>query len=208
LVAVPLRPLARALTAAVAVTALVAPAARAASHLEGRLVAASAPAAAAPDATAAATHCVNTHVTPTAGNLAVVRSAILCLHNQVRARHGLPRLKENRRLRKAAAGHSASMVRGRYFDHTDPNGVTFVQRVMSAGYVHPNQGWTLGENIAWGSGSLATPAAIMKAWMKSPDHRANILRRSYREVGIGIVVGVPTSGGTGATFTADFGARS
>jgi uncharacterized protein YkwD len=189
---VPLRKLARALPAALAVAALAAPA--------------SAPAA--PHARAAAArHCANTHLVPNRHNLRAVRAAILCLHNQVRASHYLPRLKFNGKLGKAAVGHSSSMVRGRYFDHTDPNGRTFVDRVLGAGYVGRHQGWALGENIAWGTGSLATPAAVMRAWMHSPGHRANILRGSYREVGIGIKLGVPTAGGSGATFTVDFGAR-
>jgi uncharacterized protein YkwD len=45
--------------------------------------------------------------------------------------------------------------------------------------------------------------------MKSPGHKANILRREFREIGIGIAIGAPagSSGRRGATFTADFGVR-
>jgi uncharacterized protein YkwD len=188
--AVPVRKLARALPAALAAFALAAPA--------------SAPASA---SRAAAAHCANTHVMPTRSNLRIVRAALLCLHNQVRAQHGLPALKANGKLVKAAISHSANMVRRRYFDHTEPNGRTFVSRILGAGYVGHRQGWALGENIAWGTGRLATPAAIMSAWMKSPGHRANILQRSYREIGIGIKLGVPTAANSGATFTVDFGVR-
>ena len=46
--------------------------------------------------------CANVNVKPTRGNLEVVRSAVLCLHNAERARHGLPKLRENPRLRRAA----------------------------------------------------------------------------------------------------------
>jgi uncharacterized protein YkwD len=194
LLSVPVRPLARVLPVALAAAAFVAPAsagARSTSHVRAHRASA----------------CAHTGATPTRRNLASIRAAILCLHNQIRAQHRLPRLRANRKLAKAAVGHSRHMVRGRYFDHTDPNGVTFVQRVLSAGYVRRTQGWALGENIAWGTGSLATPRAIMNAWMKSPGHRANILRRSYREIGIGISLGVPSAGGSGATVTADFGAR-
>lgn len=188
----PVRKLARAFPAALAVAALAAPAAApAATHAR----------------TASTRHCANTRLVPNRHNLRAVRAAILCLHNQIRAQYGLPRLKNNVNLRKAAVGHSSSMVRGRYFNHTDPNGRTFVQRVLGAGYVHRGQGWSLGENIAWATGSLATPAGIMNAWMHSAGHRANILQRSYRELGIGVKLGVPTAGGAGATYTVDFGAR-
>src|SRR5690242_16151722 len=66
--------------------------------------------------------CTNTDVLPTAANLDQVRAAILCLHNQIRAQNGLPLLKDNAKLRKAALGHSADMVGEGFFDHTSPNG--------------------------------------------------------------------------------------
>ena len=45
----------------------------------------------------------------------------------------------------------------------------------------------------------------MKAWMDSPGHRANVVKRAYREIGIGVVTGVPSDRDAGATYTADFG---
>ena len=152
--------------------------------------------------------CANADVVPTAGNLDAVRGAIVCLHNQVRARNGLPLLKGNTKLRRAAEGHSAEMVQKRYFDHTSPAGSTMVDRILAAGYVRANQGWVLGENLEWGTGTLATPRGALDAWMKSPGHRSNILKRSYRQMGIGIALGIPVAGGgKGATITVDFGAR-
>jgi uncharacterized protein YkwD len=53
---------------------------------------------------------------------------------------------------------------------------------------------------------FGTPAAMVDAWMHSPGHRLNLLHRSFRDVGIGIVAGTPTGGG-GATYTTDFGVR-
>ena len=35
--------------------------------------------------------------------------------------------------------------------------------------------------------------------------RANVVKRAYREIGIGIVTGVPSDRDSGATYTADFG---
>jgi uncharacterized protein YkwD len=46
----------------------------------------------------------------------------------------------------------------------------------------------------------------MRAWMGSPGHRDNMLRGAYRHVGIGVAIGTP-GGGSGATFTVDFGVR-
>jgi uncharacterized protein YkwD len=151
--------------------------------------------------------CGETGVLPTADNLAQVRAAVLCLHNQTRAAKGLPLLRENARLDKAALGHSNDMVAAGYFDHTTPNGTSFVDRILAAGYVKRNAGWTLGENLAWGTGDLSTPDGVMTSWMNSPGHKANILKRAYREVGIGIRLGVPSDGGVGATYTLDFGAK-
>jgi uncharacterized protein YkwD len=154
--------------------------------------------------------CANAGVRPTRANLELVRDAVLCLHNRERARHGLARLRENPRLRRAAEGHSSSMVDGRYFDHTSPGGSTMVSRVRRSGYTRKARAWALGENIAWGSGGLATAAQIQRSWMNSPGHRANILQRSFREIGIGIGAGLPvrlSTAQTGATYTTDFGFR-
>jgi uncharacterized protein YkwD len=149
--------------------------------------------------------CANADVAPTAANVEAVRAAILCLHNQIRADRGLPALRENARLRRAATGHSTDMVTRGFFEHTTPNGTTMVERIRATRYTSPRFGWALGENLAWGTGSLATPQAIMKAWMESPGHRANVVKRAYREIGIGVVAGVPTDRDSGATYTADFG---
>jgi uncharacterized protein YkwD len=156
----------------------------------------------------AAQDCANTNLMPTGDNVDQIRAAVLCLHNQIRAQHNLPLLRDNAKLRKAAAGHSSDMVDEGYFDHTTPAGTTFVDRILGAKYAKQTDGWTLGENLAWGTGDLSTPAGVMQAWMNSAGHKANILKRSYREVGIGIRLGVPSDAGVGATFTADFGAKS
>jgi uncharacterized protein YkwD len=159
------------------------------------------------DRARAAQECADADLEPTPDNLARVRSAILCLHNQVRAREGLPAMRENARLRRAALGHSRAMAADGFFEHTTPRGLTMVDRIMRARYVRRDQGWALGENLAWGTGSLATPRGALQAWMDSPGHRANILKRSYRELGVGVVVGVPVSDAAGATYTVDFGVR-
>jgi uncharacterized protein YkwD len=151
--------------------------------------------------------CPNADVVPTPANLDAVRVAIVCLHNQIRAQNRLPLLKGNTRLRRAAEGHSAEMVRSRYFDHTSPRGASMVDRILAAGYVRSDQGWLLGENLEWGTGSLSTPRGALDAWMKSPGHRANVLKRGYRHLGVGIALGTPGGDADGVTITVDFGAR-
>jgi len=155
----------------------------------------------------AAAECPDADLDPDATNLGRIRTAILCLHNQIRAERGLPTLRTNKRLRKAAVGHSRDMVTNDYFEHTTPSGVTMVDRILRAHYVRADRGWSLGENLAWGTGSYATPRGAVDAWMNSEGHRENILRRAYREVGIGVVIGVPSTDGIGATYTLDFGVR-
>lgn len=162
-------------------------------------------------AAASAASCPDGDLQPTPSNLTAVRAAVLCLHNEIRADHALPPLRRNPRLERAAARHSASMVSAHFFDHVTPAGTTMTDRIRSAGYLRGDAAWSIGENIAWGSGVRATPAQIAAAWMASKGHRANILRRSYREIGIGIEVGAPvtlSAAQGGATYTADFGVRS
>ncbi len=147
---------------------------------------------------------------PTRSTAVKARKAVLCLLNRERLSHGLKSLRSERRLRRAAAGHSANMARTKFFDHTSPSGATMADRIKRAGYVKNANGWAIGENIAWGIGSSATPREIVKAWMRSPGHRANILSSQYRQIGIGIVAAAPvrvSSSGLGATYTTDFGVR-
>jgi uncharacterized protein YkwD len=153
-----------------------------------------------------ASTCPNAELTPAPTNLARVRSAMLCLHNQERAAQHLRPLRENSRLDRAASRHSADMVGNRYFSHTAPDGTTFVRRILGAGYARPDAGWDLGENLAWGTGGMSTPDAIMDAWMNSPGHRANVLHRGYRDIGIGVALGVPTDPAAGVTVSVEFGA--
>jgi uncharacterized protein YkwD len=163
----------------------------------------------APAKQAGATTCANENLVPTANNLAQVKAAILCLTNRDRATKGLTALKENAKLAKAAMAHSTDMVQHRYFAHDAPDGSHSWDRAKRAGYMRPGEGWTVGENIAWGTDVRATPAQIHEMWMNSAPHRANILRRSFKEIGIGVVIGNPQVSPTdvGATFTADFGVR-
>ncbi len=156
-----------------------------------------------------ATPCQNTEATPEAGNLPVIRAAVLCLINQERAAHGIAPLAANPELEQAAEGHTQELVQDDYFAHISPSGVTPVDRIRETGYIPgPSVGYVIGENLAWGTYSLATPHAIVDAWIASPGHLANILESQYRETGIGITSAVPVSlgeGEPGATYAQEFG---
>jgi uncharacterized protein YkwD len=159
------------------------------------------------DVTTAVTNCPGVGLAPTAANSGEIRASVLCLTNADRSQRGLVALRENVKLRSAASGHSSDMVRGGFFAHTAPDGDTFVDRIFAAGYAKRAAGWSLGENLAWGTGDVGTPRGVHDAWMRSSGHRANILRASYREPGIGVRPGVPTDDGVGATYTIDFGVK-
>jgi uncharacterized protein YkwD len=165
----------------------------------------------APAAANAAEPCENTDIAPTAANIDVVRSATLCLLNQERTSRGLTSLTENAKLRGSATSHNNNMVQSRFFEHNSPGGSTMVSRIRKAGYMRNASSWAVGENLAWGTGPLSTAAETQAAWMRSPGHRANIMRARYREVGIAIALGVPVTlsvAQLGATYTTDFGYRS
>jgi uncharacterized protein YkwD len=118
--------------------------------------------------------------------------------NEARAASGLQPLSVDVALTRAARSHSRTlMVRDR-LEHGDVTG-----RLRSFGA----RGRTLGENLAWGSGPYARAQAIVRAWLNSPPHRANLLRPGYRRIGLGAAVGT-FAGNDGATVvTADFAGR-
>ena len=157
---------------------------------------------------AAGAACGDSALAPAADNLAQVAASILCLLNAERADAGLPPLTRNGQLDTASQGMSDAMVRDRFFSHETPDGRNLVDRVQPTGYLPSSDKWVLGENLAWGSGGLSTPGAIVNGWMNSPGHKANVLAPDYKDIGIGIVLGSPTSSQTGGTtYTTDFGAR-
>jgi uncharacterized protein YkwD len=154
--------------------------------------------------------CANTNLHPTPANLSLIRSAVFCLVNRERARHGEHALRPNMRLRRAAQAHSESMAQGGYFNHVSPGGATPLARMRSVGYISNAAGYEVGENIAYGTLWLATPRAIVAAWMASPGHRANILDGRFRDTAIGISTHLSRSlsaGQPGAMYTQDFGVK-
>ena len=145
--------------------------------------------------------CSGANSLPSPARTASLSQTTLCLLNRQRAQHGLGALHSNSHLALAAWRHSRDMVVHNYFAHGD-----VLVRLARAGYFRGRRFWSVGENIAWGSGSSATPGAIVSMWMQSPGHRANILNGSFHEIGVGLVAGAPVPHVRGAaTYTTDFG---
>jgi uncharacterized protein YkwD len=157
-------------------------------------------------AASAADGCDGSRASVSQASKRVLVRATLCILNAERTRRHLRPLLLNRRLSSAARGHSRAMVEQRFFSHTSLDGSGFVDRIRRSGYLDGARAWSVGENIAYGSGRLSTPRAIARAWMNSPGHRANILSTSYQSIGIGIADGTPR-GDDGGTYTTDFGRR-
>lgn len=105
---------------------------------------------------------------------------VLDLMNDERDKAGLAPLKFSDKLCVTARWHAMDMAVGNYFEHRDRQGRTVGERLSSFGYQYRY----CGQNIAAGQQS---PEEVVKAWMKSPGHRENILRREFREVGIAFV---------------------
>jgi len=141
-----------------------------------------------------------------------VESAVVSRINAVRSDHGLARLAVAPRLRRAAEQHARNMARNGYFSHSWSSGAPFgrwIERFWPGpGY----SSWAAGENLFW-SAPDATAAKIVRRWLRSPGHRANILRPEWKRLGLGIVhvrdaVGVYRSARTVTIAAAEFGNRS
>jgi uncharacterized protein YkwD len=132
------------------------------------------------------------------------RAATLCLINRERAAHGLPALAIDARLTQASQLHSEDMGKRHFYRHDNPDGVGPRARVYAQGL--PRYGTTVAENIHWATGYRATPKRIMRDWMDSPGHRANILRKEVTLVGVGIGFEAPDRGnhGRARVYTTDF----
>jgi uncharacterized protein YkwD len=156
----------------------------------------------------AARACQSAGATPAKAAMRTMVRATLCTLNAQRERYGLPVLKLNKKLSRAARRHARDMVRRDYFAHDTLGGGDFVDRIRRTGYLRDARSWSVGENLAWGSHDRAAPRAITSMWMNSPGHRANILSPSFREVGIGLALGAPgVGGGPAATYATEFGAK-
>jgi uncharacterized protein YkwD len=118
--------------------------------------------------------------------LASLEQQILATVNDVRAAHGLRSLKLSSELESAAVDHSQSMLTYGYFGHESRDGSPFKARLTRfypfAGFTS----WWAGENLVYSSANLNASGAV-RAWLRSPAHREDMLSPRWREAGVGAV---------------------
>ena len=153
--------------------------------------------------------CPASDATPASATKRQILRATLCALNRERVHYGLRKLKLNEKLSRASRHHAHDMARRNYFSHDTLGGGSFLDRIRRTGYLRNAHSWIVGENLAWGSKGYSRPQVIMRMWMNSPGHRANILNGSFREIGIGVAYDapVPHGGHPAGTYATDFGAK-
>jgi uncharacterized protein YkwD len=123
------------------------------------------------------------------GERAVVRAI-----NRARAAHGLRGLRTHRRLARAADAHTRSMLRSNFFSHG-----AFSSRVRRYASFR-----RIGETIAMSTRCSAR--RFVRMWLNSPPHRAVLLSRGFRRIGVGRRKG-SLGYGRACVVTADFASR-
>ena len=101
--------------------------------------------------------------------------------NAIRASYRLPSVRINRALARSADYHSADMLRANFFAHASSNGESFVSRVE---HFRPSN--RIGETLAYVPTVDPDRSAgrIVELWMNSPPHRAALLNRKFRRIGV------------------------
>ncbi|MGC9195550.1 MAG: CAP domain-containing protein [Syntrophobacteraceae bacterium] len=99
------------------------------------------------------------------------------LVNLERKADGLPPLAYDSQLSEAARRHAADMAAHNYCSHELTNGEQFYQNVFDSGYPYS----AVGENLAVG---IATPEEAFECLLSSPDHRVNIMRSQFTQIGV------------------------
>lgn len=121
----------------------------------------------------------------------ITAQKVLDKTNQERAKFGLTSLTLNTTLSQSANRKAQDMFANNYWAHNSPSGTTPWDFFKAAGYKYS----VAGENLAR---DFYDTESLMKAWMNSPTHKANIVNTKYQEIGIGVVNG--TLGGIKTTL--------
>ncbi len=95
----------------------------------------------------------------------------------------LVELKENAKLDEAAAAKASDMFLNQYFEHISPSGLDPGKLVQNHGYDYI----VAGENLILGN--FSSEKEVVRDWMNSPGHRANILNNRVTEIGVAVVKG-------------------
>lgn len=107
---------------------------------------------------------------------------ILDLVNQERIKENLSQLNLSSELSSAAQRKASDMFSKNYWAHVSPTGTTPWEFITTAGYKYVYAGENLGK-------SFDTSEDLVAAWMRSPTHRANILKPEYQEIGLAVMNG-------------------
>jgi uncharacterized protein YkwD len=100
--------------------------------------------------------------------------------NGVRAQHHVGPVAVEPSLVRAARAHSGAMIRTGVLAHGD-----FVRRLVRFGAHGP----VVGENLGWTVDDPAAVRRVVSWWLGSPRHREVLLRRGFRQIGIGVALG-------------------
>ncbi|MHB1314095.1 MAG: SafA/ExsA family spore coat assembly protein [Christensenellales bacterium] len=115
---------------------------------------------------------------PEAAPLETFEKEVIRLTNIERTNRGIPALSTNWQLSRVARYKSQDMIDKNYFSHTSPTYGSPFTMMQSFGLRFS----AAAENIAYGQ---RTAQEVVTAWMNSPGHRANILSRSFTQIGVG-----------------------
>jgi uncharacterized protein YkwD len=109
---------------------------------------------------------------------------LLKLANDSRVQAGLAPLQFSPRLMVAARNHSRDMAARGYLGHDSPAGDTPADRARAIGISYDE----LAENVYRGDAADAgaLPELVIKAWLRSRAHRANLLSPDFRLSAVGI----------------------
>jgi len=116
--------------------------------------------------------------TQTTQGISQFAQQVIDLTNVQRKQNGLPALKADTQLSGVAQKKAVDMEKNHYFSHTSPTYGSPFDMMRDFGVTYSSAG----ENIAMGQKS---PQEVVTAWMNSPGHRANILNRSFTNIGVG-----------------------
>ena len=119
----------------------------------------------------------------TNGSLEAHRDAVRCLVNHARSTFGLSPLKRHDLLERAATQKTDDLVACNAFSH-EACGREPSYWAKELGYTDA-AAWSFAENLGLGTGPLGAPRPIVRGWLESPGHRANILTPDFEHLGVG-----------------------
>jgi uncharacterized protein YkwD len=136
---------------------------------------------------------------------------VLAAVNQVRREHGRQALTVAPGLTAAAQQHSIEMAKDGYFAHESKDGTAFWKRIQAFYRSSRSSTWMVGENLVYAAPALTAEQAV-NLWLRSPEHRRNLLDPRWQQMGVAAVqvadAGGVYGGQTVTVVTNDFGARS